>query len=148
MFEPLGVLMGDTQMEHLDSLELLTPTMLISNTPKAWGGGWGSRGDSASTCVWWLPSTERSCTWSDSRPLRRSSWEGYGGKVALVGKCKRRKWGKRTTFTRHKLEAKTMLVASYPRSILSSSLSSRPYTISPVIPQLFRNPQTVLQLIP
>lgn len=33
-------------------VEVLTETGPTLNTPKAWGRGWGSRGDRAATCVW------------------------------------------------------------------------------------------------
>lgn len=42
-------------MEHLGLVELLTRTVQNVNKLNAWGGGWGSRGDSAATCGWWVP---------------------------------------------------------------------------------------------
>lgn len=50
----LMVLGWNTQMERL-GVQILTQTVPNLNTPKAWGGGCGSRGDRAATCVSWVP---------------------------------------------------------------------------------------------
>lgn len=65
----LAVLRLDTHMKLLGLVEPLTRMVPTLNTLNSWGGGWGSRCESATTYAWLETSTERARSRYESRAL-------------------------------------------------------------------------------